>query len=105
MFLGSGCCKFAAEDAYAFLVNWLERFPQYKHRDFYIAGESYAGVTSIPVSDVIFYLIHSWNLEVKFKGLFLVNYFQVIMFLSCLKLFMKETKGFRILLSISRGFW
>jgi hypothetical protein len=24
-------------------VNWLERYPQYKHRDFYIAGESYAG--------------------------------------------------------------
>lgn len=32
-----------AEDAYIFLVNWFERFPQYKHRDFYIAGESYAG--------------------------------------------------------------
>ncbi|KAK9124308.1 hypothetical protein Sjap_013910 [Stephania japonica] len=32
-----------AEDAYAFLVKWFERFPQYKHRDFYIAGESYAG--------------------------------------------------------------
>ncbi|KAM7257354.1 hypothetical protein ACFE04_013095 [Oxalis oulophora] len=32
-----------AEDAYVFLVNWLERFPQYKTRDFFIAGESYAG--------------------------------------------------------------
>ncbi|KAF7137829.1 hypothetical protein RHSIM_Rhsim07G0231200 [Rhododendron simsii] len=32
-----------AEDSYTFLVNWLERFPQYKSRDFYIAGESYAG--------------------------------------------------------------
>lgn len=32
-----------ASDAYAFLVNWLERFPQYKYREFYIAGESYAG--------------------------------------------------------------
>ena len=67
MFLGSGCCKFAAEDAYAFLVNWLERFPQYKHRDFYVAGESYAGITSIPVLAVILYLIHSWSLEVKLK--------------------------------------
>ncbi|RLN33041.1 hypothetical protein C2845_PM03G00010 [Panicum miliaceum] len=32
-----------AEDAYIFLVNWLERFPEYKTRAFYISGESYAG--------------------------------------------------------------
>nr|XP_043628528.1 serine carboxypeptidase 1-like [Erigeron canadensis] len=35
--------KNTANDAYIFLVNWLERFPQYKTRDFYITGESYAG--------------------------------------------------------------
>lgn len=35
--------KSTAEDAYTFLVNWLERFPQYKTRDFFLAGESYAG--------------------------------------------------------------
>ncbi|KAF1894557.1 hypothetical protein Lal_00009367 [Lupinus albus] len=32
-----------AIDNYIFLVNWLERFPEFKKRDFYIAGESYAG--------------------------------------------------------------
>lgn len=32
-----------ADDAYVFLVNWLERFPEYKTRAFYISGESYAG--------------------------------------------------------------
>ncbi|KAF0927133.1 hypothetical protein E2562_030580 [Oryza meyeriana var. granulata] len=32
-----------AHDSYKFLVKWFERFPQYKYRDFYIAGESYAG--------------------------------------------------------------
>ncbi|XP_057782946.1 serine carboxypeptidase 1-like [Salvia miltiorrhiza] len=32
-----------AQDAYTFLVNWLERFPEYKTREFYITGESYAG--------------------------------------------------------------
>jgi len=33
---------FVAEDAYSFLVNWLERFPEYKDRESYISGESYA---------------------------------------------------------------
>ncbi|KAK1358842.1 Carboxypeptidase [Heracleum sosnowskyi] len=32
-----------AEDAYTFLINWLERFPEYQTRDFFITGESYAG--------------------------------------------------------------
>ncbi|KAI3439702.1 Carboxypeptidase [Psidium guajava] len=32
-----------ADDSYTFLVNWLDRFPHYKTRDFYITGESYAG--------------------------------------------------------------
>ncbi|WCJ44105.1 serine carboxypeptidase-like 40 [Euphorbia peplus] len=32
-----------AKDNYKFLVKWLERFPEYKEREFYIAGESYAG--------------------------------------------------------------
>ncbi|KAL6654519.1 hypothetical protein ACP70R_007984 [Stipagrostis hirtigluma subsp. patula] len=32
-----------ADDALAFLLSWMERFPEYKGREFYIAGESYAG--------------------------------------------------------------
>ncbi|KAM0032751.1 putative carboxypeptidase D [Helianthus debilis subsp. tardiflorus] len=35
--------KQTAKDSYTFLVNWLNRFPQYKTRDFFITGESYAG--------------------------------------------------------------
>ncbi|XP_042409727.1 serine carboxypeptidase 24 isoform X1 [Zingiber officinale] len=32
-----------AQDALMFLIHWMSRFPQYKNRDFYISGESYAG--------------------------------------------------------------
>ncbi|XP_010024821.2 serine carboxypeptidase-like 33 [Eucalyptus grandis] len=34
---------FVAEDAYSFLVNWLQKFPQFKTHDCFLAGESYAG--------------------------------------------------------------
>ncbi|XP_022957332.1 serine carboxypeptidase-like 27 [Cucurbita moschata] len=43
-----------AEDSYRFLVNWFERFPQYKHRDFYITGESYAGHYVPQLSQLIY---------------------------------------------------
>ncbi|XP_071722262.1 serine carboxypeptidase 1-like [Rutidosis leptorrhynchoides] len=35
--------KETAKGSYTFLVNWLQRFPHYKNRDFFITGESYAG--------------------------------------------------------------
>lgn len=37
------CDKRIASDSYTFLINWLERFTQYKNIDFFITGESYAG--------------------------------------------------------------
>lgn len=43
-----------AEDAYRFLQRWYNRFPQYKYRDFYIAGESYAGHYVPQLSQVIY---------------------------------------------------
>ncbi|CDP02851.1 unnamed protein product [Coffea canephora] len=40
--LNNGDLRTAA-DSHAFLLKWFDRFPQYKGRDFYISGESYAG--------------------------------------------------------------
>lgn len=110
MFLESGCCTFVAEDAYTFLVNWFERFPQYKHRDFYIAGESYAGLELSYV--VLFYFCFqlcykvSWKLDMIMDKLTCEhNLFQVTMFLSYLKLFTKETRESRTQLLTLRDFW
>ncbi|KAF1860851.1 hypothetical protein Lal_00000265, partial [Lupinus albus] len=60
----------AAEDAYIFLINWFERFPQYKRREVYIAGESYADGHYVPQ---LAQLVYHKNKEVKnptidFKG-------------------------------------
>ncbi|XP_056177487.1 serine carboxypeptidase-like 45 [Syzygium oleosum] len=35
--------KMTARDNLAFLCNWFEKFPEYKDRDLFITGESYAG--------------------------------------------------------------
>ncbi|CAO2817845.1 unnamed protein product [Amaranthus hypochondriacus] len=43
-----------AKDAYKFLVRWFNRFPQYKNREFYIAGESYAGHYVPQLSQIIY---------------------------------------------------
>ncbi|KAK4798767.1 hypothetical protein SAY86_031093 [Trapa natans] len=63
-----------AEDAYVFLVNWFERFPQYKHRDFYIAGESYAG-HYVPQLSYILYERNKGiqNSSINFRGFLVGN--------------------------------
>ncbi|KAK1315335.1 Serine carboxypeptidase-like 28 [Acorus calamus] len=33
-----------SEDNFRFLVNWLERFPEYKERMFFVGGEGYGGI-------------------------------------------------------------
>lgn len=45
--------KRTAEDSLQFLLNWLEKFPQYKGRDLYITGESYAGHYAPQLSQAI----------------------------------------------------
>ncbi|CAJ1940772.1 unnamed protein product [Sphenostylis stenocarpa] len=46
--------NFVAEDAYNFLVNWLQRFPQFKSREFFISGESYGGHYIPQLAELIF---------------------------------------------------
>lgn len=46
--------RITAEDSYSFLVNWFQKFPEYKSREFYIAGESYAGHYVPQLAEVIY---------------------------------------------------
>jgi serine carboxypeptidase-like clade 2 len=66
--------KRTAIDSYAFLVKWFSRFPEYKFRDFYIAGESYAG-NYIP--ELAATILHHQRLSqasfINFKGIMVGN--------------------------------
>jgi carboxypeptidase C (cathepsin A) len=44
--------RVTAQDSYSFLLNWFGKFPEFKGRDFYIAGESYAGIAYRPKNTV-----------------------------------------------------
>ena len=46
--------RVTAQDSYGFLLNWLDRFPEFKSHDFYIAGESYAGESHGPEPQFFF---------------------------------------------------
>ncbi|PIN11988.1 Serine carboxypeptidases (lysosomal cathepsin A) [Handroanthus impetiginosus] len=63
-----------AKDAYKFLTRWFERFPQFKFRPFYIAGESYAGHYIPELSQII--VEGNKNISnptINFKGFLLGN--------------------------------
>ncbi|KAA0053931.1 serine carboxypeptidase-like 45 isoform X1 [Cucumis melo var. makuwa] len=60
----------SVEDNFMFLQRWLEKFPQYKKRDLYIAGEAYAGGHFVPL---LAQLIVNSNLKLKLKGIAIGN--------------------------------
>ncbi|CAM0903711.1 unnamed protein product [Alopecurus aequalis] len=46
--------RVTAQDSYTFLLNWLGKFPEFKTREFYISGESYAGHYVPQLADLIY---------------------------------------------------
>ncbi|XP_044506837.1 serine carboxypeptidase 1-like [Mangifera indica] len=62
-----------AADAYTFLVNWLDRFPQYKTRDFFITGESYAGHYVPQLAYTILQHNMNSNQTINLKGIAIGN--------------------------------
>lgn len=36
----------AARDMHVFMMNWYEKFPEFKSRELFLTGESYAGMTN-----------------------------------------------------------
>ncbi|CAH2038309.1 unnamed protein product [Thlaspi arvense] len=63
-------------DAYAFLCNWFERFPEHKENTFYIAGESYAGKYVPELAEVVYDNNNKKNgssLNINLKGILLGN--------------------------------
>ena len=39
-----------SDDSYHFLRGWLEKFPEFKHNDFFVSGESYGGHYTVQLS-------------------------------------------------------
>ncbi|KAL6844874.1 hypothetical protein ACP4OV_025533 [Aristida adscensionis] len=63
-----------AVDSYVFMLYWLERFPEYKGRDFYIAGESYAGHYVPQLAAVIISIRENFGEDpTSLKGIFVGN--------------------------------
>ncbi|CAH9100417.1 unnamed protein product [Cuscuta europaea] len=67
--------KKTAQDSYKFIVNWFKRYPQYKARSLYIAGESYAGFYIPELADLIVKRnnLSKTSLKIQLKGIMIGN--------------------------------
>uniref|UniRef100_A0A7N0V0W9 Carboxypeptidase n=1 Tax=Kalanchoe fedtschenkoi TaxID=63787 RepID=A0A7N0V0W9_KALFE len=65
--------EFTANDAYAFLHKWFQKFPSYRTRLFYIAGESYAGKFVPELAELIHDRNTDSSLHINLKGILLGN--------------------------------
>nr|XP_016500711.1 PREDICTED: serine carboxypeptidase-like 31 isoform X3 [Nicotiana tabacum] len=64
---------FTANDTYTFLHNWFLKFPSYRKRAFYVAGESYAGKYVPELAEVIVDKNKDSSLFIDLKGILLGN--------------------------------
>ncbi|KAH6792907.1 serine carboxypeptidase-like 31 [Perilla frutescens var. hirtella] len=64
---------FTANDSYAFLHNWFLKFPSYRNRVFYIAGESYAGKYVPELAEIIHDKNTDPSLFIDLRGILLGN--------------------------------
>ncbi|MED6182715.1 Serine carboxypeptidase-like 31 [Stylosanthes scabra] len=65
--------QITANDAYNFLHNWFLKFPSYRTRTFYIAGESYAGKYVPELAELIHDRNKDPSLHINLKGIMLGN--------------------------------
>ncbi|KAI5079758.1 hypothetical protein GOP47_0005237 [Adiantum capillus-veneris] len=65
--------KETAQDSLAFLLGWLELFPEYKNTDFYITGESYAGHYVPHLASVVLAYKGSDGYKFNLKGIAIGN--------------------------------
>ncbi|KAL5774546.1 hypothetical protein ACOSP7_012103 [Xanthoceras sorbifolium] len=65
--------NFTANDAYTFLHKWFLKFPSYKTRTLYIAGESYAGKYVPQLAELIHDKNKDPSLYIPLKGILLGN--------------------------------
>uniref|UniRef100_A0A2N9I9N0 Carboxypeptidase n=1 Tax=Fagus sylvatica TaxID=28930 RepID=A0A2N9I9N0_FAGSY len=65
--------EFTANDAYIFLHKWFLKFPSYRTRTFYIAGESYAGKYVPELAELIHDKNKDLSLYIDLMGILLGN--------------------------------
>ncbi|XP_022723833.1 serine carboxypeptidase-like 31 isoform X2 [Durio zibethinus] len=65
--------EFTAHDAYTFLHKWFLKFPSYRTRNLYIAGESYAGKYVPELAELVHDNNKDPSLHIELKGILLGN--------------------------------
>jgi len=65
--------KITAQNSHQFLLNWFNAFPEYKDNEFFISGESYAGVYVPTLAQEILHGNSDPNNHINLKGILVGN--------------------------------